>query len=153
MVLALAMLLVAPAIAPALLGLLTAILPGWDLGFSLYALSDNLLALAVGAGFIGLRSLAEDGLAVPERLAASVRALADISFTLYLLHWPLLKALRMAGIGAGESPLRFALLAALVVGLCALLALLVERRTPQLRRWLRDWSTPRKRGQPLRAAP
>ena len=152
-VLACAMLVIAPVLAPDLFALLTALLPGWDLGFSLYALSDNLLALAIGGGFIGLRRLAQDGLEVPRRLVAPVRGLADISFTLYLLHWPVLKALRMADIGAGDSALRFALLIALVVGVCAMLAMAVERRTPALRRWLVDRAEPRKRGQPLRAAP
>lgn len=135
-VLAGAMLVIAPAIAPSLLELLVAVLPGWPLGYSLYALSDNLLALAVGAGFIGLRRLCEEGLAVPAWLAGPVRGLAGISFTLYLLHWPMLQALREAGISAGDNPLLFVALLALVTGGCALLAALVELRTPALRAWL-----------------
>ena len=151
--LAFAMLFVAPAIAPVLLEGLSAVLPGWDLGFSLYALSDNLLAIAVVAGFIGLRKLAEDGLAIPERWAGTVRAFANISFTLYLLHWPLLKALQMAGIGAGDSMVRFALLAALVVGACALLAMLVERRTPHMPRCFANPISATKKGPTLSGGP
>lgn len=127
---------VAAALAPYGFAVLHLIAPDWKFGYSLYALTDTLVALAIAGGFMALRTLAERGWVIPAKPARAARALADISFTLYLLHWPLLKVLRMAGVSAGDDPLALAAIVLLVVGWCALLAMLVERRTPTLRRWL-----------------
>lgn len=119
-----------PYLAAVMLDWVRPVLP-WDLHFSLYAPSDILLALAVALGFAGLRGLAP--LCPLDRFAAPIRGLADISFSLYLLHWPVMKAMRLAGFEAGDSPLRLAAVLAAVVVICAGFAALTEHRREQLR--------------------
>ena len=60
-----------------------------QLAFSRYFITDYLLALIVAAHFIGVRAIA----AAPplERLAVPVRTLAAYTFSIYLLHQPLIQ--------------------------------------------------------------
>ena len=108
----------------------------WNLGHSHYALSDWLLALAVALGFAGLRPLAASASPLLMRLDRPARYLAGISFSIYLVHWPLLSLLRIAGISAGENLAAFAILLLLIVAACAAIASVTEHRRHAVRRAL-----------------
>lgn len=133
--LALASLFATKHLAGPLLDVLMLMAP-WDLGYSLYALSNLILAACVALGLMGLRTLAEQGLTIPARCRPTIRHFAEMSFSLYLLHWPLLKLLRIAGVSVNGSSV--ALLAAMVLVTLAAagFAGLTERRRPAIRAWL-----------------
>jgi peptidoglycan/LPS O-acetylase OafA/YrhL len=90
----LASLFVVPMVTHPLLRMLIGAWP-WKPAFSIYALSDILLALGIALGFVGLRALTLDRGGWLQRVAAPIRYAANMSFSLYLLHWPLLKLLRV----------------------------------------------------------
>jgi peptidoglycan/LPS O-acetylase OafA/YrhL len=133
--LALASLFAVQHLADPLLGALTKVAP-WDLNHSLYALSDLILAACVAAGLMGLRTLAGEGLAIPPRLQPAIRYFAEMSFSLYLLHWPLLKLLKIAGLSVGGNPFALAAVLAIVIAVSAGFAMLTEHRRPAVRAWL-----------------
>lgn len=114
----------------------------WSLGQSEWVLSDLLLAPAIGAGIVGLRSLLAGFPPALKRIQAPARWAAGFSFTIYLFHWPLLALAHSAGLARTASPLAFAgwLVALLIV--CAIIAELIERRTPALRREVARRLTP-----------
>lgn len=105
-----------------------------DLGFTRYVLTDTAMGLGIALVFIGLRPVAEVLAPLLERVARPVHWLAGCSFTLYLLHTPILLLIRGYGVGAGDSVVVFVALLALVVGACAMLATVIEHKSPQLRR-------------------
>src|SRR4029079_19018879 len=108
----------------------------WDLGHSLYALSYLILAVCVTIGLMGLRTLSDNGWTVPAKCQPAVRYFAEMSFSLYLLHWPLLKLLRLAGVSAGGNPFGFAAILAAMVALSCAFAAVTEHKRPAIRAWL-----------------
>lgn len=108
----------------------------WELGYSLYAITDMLLALAVAGGLAGLRTLCGRGLTIPLRAEPAIRWAANMSFSLYLLHWPLLKLVHMAGMTAGNSPLAFAAIIAAVIAASAGFAAVTEHKRYAVRDWM-----------------
>lgn len=108
------------------------------LRFSQYFLSDWAMTPAVALAFVGLRPLAEKVAPWLECNAGAIRMLAGASFTLYLMHWPLLSLLRMGGL-ACTSPLGgLALLGA--IQLAALgIARFTEARRYTLRARVSRW--------------
>ena len=133
--LALAALLIAPLGAMKAFLMLRPLVP-WQLGSSLYVLTDFLLALALAAGFAGLRTLSGIGLALPARAEPAIRWGANMSFSLYLLHWPLLKLVHMAGLTAGNDPLAFAAIIAGVVAVSGAFATVTEHKRYAVRAWI-----------------
>lgn len=132
---ALAALFIVPGAAPTVLGALKTVIP-WNPGYSLYALSDFALGLAVAIGFIGLRALSAEGVVVPAGCEKSVRFLANCSFSLYLLHWPLLKLALILGISAGDSGAGFLAIVAGVVAISAAFAAVTEHKRYAVRQLL-----------------
>ncbi|MFT4026086.1 MAG: acyltransferase [Novosphingobium sp.] len=132
---AFAALLVVPGWAMKGYALLGAVAP-FHLGHSLYALTDLLLAVAIAAGCAGLRTFADRGFAVPARAEPAIRWGANMSFSLYLLHWPLLKLCNIAGLTAGSSPLAFAAIIAAVVAVSGAFAMVTEHRRFVVRDWI-----------------
>jgi peptidoglycan/LPS O-acetylase OafA/YrhL len=108
----------------------------WNLGYSHYALSYFILAMGVTLGITGLRKLVEDGHLKITRGEGAIRFAANMSFSLYLLHWPLIGFLRILHVSAGRNPLVFAGLLLLISSVCAIFAALVEHRRKQLRAFL-----------------
>lgn len=125
-----------PLLAPPLHNALRIVAP-WTLGFSLYAVSDALLGICLALGFTGLRAIMGDQAPSQSRAVVPIRFLADISFSLYILHWPLMKLLRMMGIGGFESWAGLAGVIALVIAVSAGFASLTERRRQALRAYMR----------------
>jgi peptidoglycan/LPS O-acetylase OafA/YrhL len=108
----------------------------WDLGSALFAITDLLLAVAIAAGFAGLKTLADKGFAVPARAEAPIRWAANMSFSLYLLHWPLLKLVHLAGLTAGTNPLAFAAVIAGIVAVSGAFATVTEHKRFVVRDWI-----------------
>lgn len=112
----------------------------WGLGSSLYALTDLALGVALAAGFAGLKALvdrgADRGLALPAWSEPAIRWGANMSFSLYLLHWPLLKLAHMAGLTAGNDPLAFALVIAAVTAISGAFATVTEHKRHVVRGWI-----------------
>lgn len=116
-------------------GLIRDILP-WNLGHSLYVITDLVLAVAIVAGFAGLRTLAEEGFVLPARAEPAIRWAANMSFSLYLLHWPLLKLVNITGLTAGRNPLAFLAIIAGVVAISYIFATVTEHKRHVVRDWL-----------------
>jgi peptidoglycan/LPS O-acetylase OafA/YrhL len=129
--------------------LLRTVVP-WAMGYSLYALSDVLLAIAVALGFAGLRAVTGESAPLLEQAAGPIRYVAGFSFSLYLLHWPVLKLLRIAGMPASSSVLGFVGILIIPVVAGAAFASVTEHRRHAVRVLLEKaigrWRT-------LRAAP
>ena len=129
---ALALLLLQRFLAEPLLQLL-ATAARWDLGYAHYALSYLVLGGGVALGITGLRRLVGDGQLDLVRFQRPIAYAANMSFSLYLLHWPLIGWLRIAHISAGRNPFAFAGLLVLISAVCALFATFTEHRRHQLR--------------------
>ncbi|MCJ2184795.1 acyltransferase [Novosphingobium sp. 1949] len=106
------------------------------LKWSYWVLPDLAMGLIMALAVIALRPLVTRVAPVVERLRGLAHALAGFSFTLYLFHWPLIQLLRSWGLEAGDNPLAWAALLALVIGTCALISILTEHQTGHLRRWM-----------------
>jgi peptidoglycan/LPS O-acetylase OafA/YrhL len=132
---AIAALFIAPIEAMDAFRLLRPLVP-WKLGSSLYVLTDFALALALAAGFAGLRTLSERGLVIPACAEPAIRWGANMSFSLYLLHWPLLKLVHMAGLTAGDNPLAFAAIIAGIVAVSGAFASVTEHKRYVVRAWI-----------------
>jgi peptidoglycan/LPS O-acetylase OafA/YrhL len=112
--------------------LLRTIVP-WAMGYSLYALSDLLLAVAIALGFAGLRAVTADGAPWLEKIAGPVRYCANFSFSLYLLHWPILKLLRIAGLPSASTVPGFAAILLVPLAASAAFASVTEHRRHAVR--------------------
>ena len=104
--------------------------------YSNFALTDWLIGVGVVMQFIGLRPLAEGRAQLLRRWQGPIRRAANSSFTLYLLHFPILGLLAASGIGAGGNPLLFMLILAGVIALCDQIARLTEHRRHAIRAWI-----------------
>jgi peptidoglycan/LPS O-acetylase OafA/YrhL len=109
-----------------------------QLGFSEKALSDLFAGLGVAMCFVGLAPLANLCCRTLERLQRPIRLAADLSFPLYILHWPMLVLLSAYGVKAEANPLAFAAILGLVICLSAAFALPAQRKSPALRKYLSD---------------
>jgi peptidoglycan/LPS O-acetylase OafA/YrhL len=127
----LASLFVVPAVTHPLLRVLSGVLP-WRPAFSIYALSDILLALGIAIGFVGLRSLTLGGAPWLERVAGPVRYAANMSFSLYLLHWPLLKLLRVLR-APEDGPVGFVFVLVVILVASAAFASVTEHHRHRVR--------------------
>ncbi|GAA0281988.1 acyltransferase [Alteraurantiacibacter aestuarii] len=112
-------------------------------GFSKMVLTDTPMGLGISLIFIGLRPVAQRIAPLLEIAAPPIRWLAGCSFTLYVLHNPILLLVRGHGIGMGDSVFGFVVLMAVVVALCAAIAPLIEHRGPQVRLMLKSRFGPR----------
>jgi len=101
-----------------------------------YALTDLALGAGVALAFLGLKTIAEQRAASLEKWQRPITWLAECSFTIYLIHWPILNLMQGWGITAGTNPLLLAGLLALIVAFCGQVAKLTEHRRGDVRRWL-----------------
>ena len=114
---------------------LAAIAP-WNLHYSEFAVTDWFVAAAVAIFFVALRRLigAEGRLLLA--LQRPIRYFAGMSFTLYLLHWPMITLLDHLGIEPMAGDLGIAAYLAMVVAICALIAHFTEHQRDIVRGWL-----------------
>jgi peptidoglycan/LPS O-acetylase OafA/YrhL len=104
----------------------------WVMGYSIFPLTDLLLALALALGFAGLRTLTLHRGAWLERMAAPIRYAANMSFSLYLLHWPLLKLLRVLR-EPDQGVLGFVLVLSVTIAASAAFATVTEHQRGRVR--------------------
>jgi peptidoglycan/LPS O-acetylase OafA/YrhL len=108
------------------------------LGFSDEFIWNAALGLLAAAHILGAARLAADWRAPNARVTTAIRWLAGGSFSLYVVHYPLMQFLIAAYPGAALSGAgQAALLMSVFVG-CYLFAALFERTLPHQRRWLRQ---------------
>ena len=119
------------------------------MGFSQFVLTDTAMGAGIAAIFVGIRPFADRLAAALRPVERQIAWLAGSSFTLYVLHNPMLLMLRAHGIGAGENLGLALTMFALVVLSCGMLAPLVEHRSPQVRATLRNLARPRQSAQPV----
>lgn len=110
--------------------------------------------VGVALAFLGMRTVADHRAALLDRFARPIRWLAECSFTLYLIHWPILTLLHGFGVSVGGNQLLLAGLMALIVAFCGQVAKLTEHRRGHVRRWLHAhlptrWASPPVAVQPL----
>ncbi|MBX7495373.1 acyltransferase [Qipengyuania sp. 6B39] len=109
---------------------------GYLLRFSEYALTDFVFGVGVAMLFVAFRYFAAPMEGCLRQGAPVIKWFAGFSFSLYVLHWPMLSALSALGIGAGDNPLVFLALAGGIIGACALIAQFTEYRSRDIRKWL-----------------
>ncbi|ANU07529.1 Acyltransferase family protein [Paraurantiacibacter namhicola] len=109
---------------------------GVDFNFSTYFITDNLFAIGVAICFVALRPLAAAKAALLERWAGPIRWLAGCSFSLYILHWPIISAMSAFGMVAGKNAWLFAAYALAILAFCALTARVTEHRSGDVRKWM-----------------
>ncbi len=118
--------------------------PEWarELVSSKRFLADYYLGLCVAAHFVALRAICERYQGVPGLVAGPIRALAGSTFTLYLLHRPLI--LFYAAIFQPETvgPGVYVLFLLLIVATTFVIALFTEQKKHVVKRWfiaVFDW--------------
>lgn len=92
-----------------------------------------LVAIAIAANIVGFRYLLDERIRIPERAAIPIRWLAGGSFTVYLVHMPLMLLVRASWPQVLASPDRGLLALGLVLAACYLVAELGERRKRTVR--------------------
>jgi peptidoglycan/LPS O-acetylase OafA/YrhL len=102
--------------------------------------------------FIAIRPLADRWTASLERASRVIAYAAGFSYTLYIVHWPILMALNAAGITAGDDVAVLVVYLSGILGFAALLATQLEHRSGELRRWLLQRTAPRRVPETVRAA-
>jgi peptidoglycan/LPS O-acetylase OafA/YrhL len=107
----------------------------WRLGGATFAVTDLVLAIAIAAGFAGLRRLTLGAGSWLERLEKPIRYAANMTFSLYLLHWPLLKLLRVLR-APDESTAGFAFVLIVILVVSAGFASVTEHHRDRTRRLL-----------------
>ncbi len=107
-----------------------------ELAMSRYVLSDSVMAAGVVLVFLGMKTFATQREAALEKHQGKIRWLADCSFTLYLIHWPILTLLHGYGVSSGSNPIGLLAIMALIVAFSGQVARLTEHRRGALRRWL-----------------
>ncbi len=109
---------------------------GVRLGFSEFFVTDFVMGLGIAMLFVASKPWAERFHGALVLAKPPIAWFAGFSFSLYILHWPMLSALSALGIGAGDSPLAFAALLGGIIGVCALAAQFTEYRSGDIRRWM-----------------
>ncbi len=102
-------------------------------GFSQFAVTDTGMGVGAMLAILGMRRIVTILAREMDWIERPVSWLAGCSFTLYLMHWPLLNLMRGLGIVAGDSLALFGLLAAVIVALAGAVAPLTEHRRTRLR--------------------
>jgi peptidoglycan/LPS O-acetylase OafA/YrhL len=112
-----------------------------------YAITDTIFGVGVALLFLALRALADQRADLLDRFEGPIRWLAECSFTLYLIHWPILNLLHGFGVRVGSSLWLLIGVMALIVAFSGQVAKLTEHRRGDVRRWLQarlpdHWASP-----------
>ena len=109
---------------------------GYFARMSEFFLTDIVFGIGIALIFIAARPFAERISSALERSKGPIQWLAGFSFSLYILHWPMLSAFSALDIGAGSNPVLFLALAGGIIGACSLIARITEYRSRDLRAWM-----------------
>ncbi len=118
-----------------LAALLTAIAP-FRTGYSEFALTDWIVCASVALCFLALRVLIGEERPLLARCERPLRYFAGISFSLYLLHWPVIVLLDHHGLKPVPGAAGIAAYMAIVVAICAVFAHYTEHKRDKARNWL-----------------
>ena len=99
-------------------------------------LSDYFLGLCVAAHFAALRAICQRHQEVPQGFARPIRALAGSTFTLYLLHRPLILFYAAVFQVEAAGPGFYVFLLALIVATAYVISLFTEQKKHVLKRWI-----------------
>jgi peptidoglycan/LPS O-acetylase OafA/YrhL len=116
-----------------LAALLSGISP-WKTGYSEFALSDWIVCASVALAFLAMRVLIGEERPLLARCERPIRYLAGMSFSLYLLHWPVITLLNHYGIKPLPGALGVAAYMAMITAICAVFAHFTEHRRDAARR-------------------
>lgn len=109
------------------------------LAWSRKFLSSYLIGICVALHFIGAAALAPHLKQVPELLERPIRFVAGLTFSLYLLHYPLLQFFAALTPVAGMQEHRAAFVASGVLAVVGLVGAAIERRKGALKELLLGW--------------
>ena len=102
-----------------------------------------LVGVLVVVHFIGVAVLLKNiPLLAPKSLSNPIRWLAGASFSIYVVHYPVMQAMDAVLVGDAANPYRMAFLAGSTLIVCFLFADIFERPLPRFRGWLRTLSDP-----------
>ena len=104
--------------------------------FSRFFISDYFLALVVGAHFVGARVLCSRYDGVLYRFEAPIRTVAASTFTLYLIHQPLLIFFHAVFYASTPGPRDLAVVIACTLVAALALAAVTERKKHLWKRWI-----------------
>lgn len=99
-------------------------------------LASYVIGLLVAMNFVGMHAWAPALERHLSPLEKPIRTWAACTFSLYLLHYPLLQCLAASGLFPAASPLAVALLGVFTVLLCRAFATVTEQRKDVARAWL-----------------
>lgn len=108
----------------------------FELKWSSWAFADFAMALIMALAVMAIRPIVTALGPYVMRLRGAGQALAGVSFTLYLFHWPLIQLMLSWGLGGTKSYFVFAAALGAVVAACAAISVLTERQSPRFRAWL-----------------
>lgn len=108
----------------------------FSLSMSEWVASDYPLAATMVVGLAALRPLANLAADWLDRWERPIRWLASFSFSLYLVHFPLLALMVRFGPDLPEGPAWIMLPMGIALVISAGFAQVTERHSPQVRRWL-----------------
>ena len=92
----------------------------------------------VAIHFAGVAILAQRfSVRISTAVSTPVRWLAGASFSIYIIHYPLLQAIDTVLVGETSNGLRAIVLGVSTIGFCFVFAALFERRLPVVRAWIR----------------
>ena len=109
------------------------------LSWSRKFLSSYLIGICVALHFIGAAAIAPHLKRLPGRLESPIRFAAGLTFSLYLLHYPLLQFFAALVPSAGMEEHRAAFVACGVLAVVGLLGPAIERQKAPLRELLLTW--------------
>lgn len=101
--------------------------------FSQFFITDIALGFCVALFFVALRPISECLAPALIQCGPIARAGAGMSFTLYLLHWPMLCLLRSLEVNLGDNIADFIAVLIGIVAICAVIARVTEGRQKALR--------------------
>jgi peptidoglycan/LPS O-acetylase OafA/YrhL len=108
----------------------------WQLRYAEFAVTDWFVAASVALLFVAARRLIGSEGRLLIALERPIRAFAGMSFSLYLLHWPLIALLDHLGVRPMEGSLGIAVYLAMIVATCAVIARFTEHQRDRVRAWL-----------------
>lgn len=113
--------------------------PEWtrELVSSKRFLSDYYLGLCIAVHFAGLRTICDRHSEFPSSVAKPIRALAGSTFTLYLLHRPLILFYVAILSAKNAGPGLYVCFLILIVATTYLISLFTEQKKHVLKRWLK----------------
>jgi peptidoglycan/LPS O-acetylase OafA/YrhL len=115
----------------------------WTLRYSEFAVTDWIVAVAVAVCFVAMRRLISAEGRLLTACQRPIRYFAGMSFSLYLLHWPVVTLLHQWGVDPMAGNVGMAAYLAMIVAICAVFAHFTEHKRDIVRGWLERLARPK----------